>query len=145
MCVCSLQIIDEEDVALIARHDELAAKLVDSRIAAAEAAIQAAFYRRKLAELKSTMRNEDAESTPDRRRVETEITECEQTISRFEREIRMRQIIESQNFIMENVVDDVRNKYVLRRLSFWQQTLNYTLYLIFICNAFITGLGLTGK
>ena len=35
----------------------------------------------------------------------------------------------------------IRRSQVLKRASFWQQTINYIFYIVFVLNAFITGLG----
>ena len=134
-CVCGTQVIDEDDVALIDRYEQLSAEMVDSIIAKSEAAIQIEFHREKLVTLKST---ESASN-----RLDAEIDKCEQAIVNYEREIRMNQVVEKQYDIISDAVDDLRKKYVLRKVSFWQHTLNYMLYLIFIFNAFITGLGVS--
>ncbi len=41
--------------------------------------------------------------------------------------------------------DSVRRNRVLKLASFWQQMINYVFYVVFILNAFITGLGIAGK
>ena len=41
--------------------------------------------------------------------------------------------------------DSVRRNRVLKLASFWQQMINYVFYIVFILNAFITGIGIAGK
>ena len=41
--------------------------------------------------------------------------------------------------------DSVRMNRVLKLASFWQQMINYVFYIVFILNAFITGIGIGGK
>lgn len=41
--------------------------------------------------------------------------------------------------------DSVRRNRVLKLASFWQQMINYVFYVVFILNAFITGLGIAEK
>ena len=41
--------------------------------------------------------------------------------------------------------DSVRMNRVLKLASFWQQMINYVFYIVFILNAFITGIGIAGK
>ena len=41
--------------------------------------------------------------------------------------------------------DSVRRNRVLKLASFWQQMINYVFYVVFILNAFITGLGIAER
>ena len=41
--------------------------------------------------------------------------------------------------------DSVRRNRVLKLASFWQQVINYVFYVVFILNAFITGLGIAER
>ncbi|KAK2181452.1 hypothetical protein NP493_397g01010 [Ridgeia piscesae] len=40
--------------------------------------------------------------------------------------------------------DNSLEQHVLKKVSFWQNVINYLLYIVFVCNIFVTGLGVTG-
>ena len=69
--------------------------------------------------------------------IETEIVKCETTIRRLD-------VLRRQDKLLSGYVDEAEADSVLKKVSFWQNVINYLLYTVFICNAFITGLGVTG-
>ncbi|KAI0235232.1 hypothetical protein LSAT2_014290 [Lamellibrachia satsuma] len=69
--------------------------------------------------------------------IEAEIVKCEATIRRLD-------VLRRQDKLLSGYVDDAQMANVLKKVSFWQNVINYLLYTVFICNAFITGLGVTG-
>ena len=69
--------------------------------------------------------------------IETGIVKCETTIRRLD-------VLRRQDKLLSGYVDEAEADIVLKKVSFWQNVINYLLYTVFICNAFITGLGVTG-
>ena len=69
--------------------------------------------------------------------IEAEIVKCEATIRRLD-------VLRRQDKLLSGYDDDAQMSNVLKKVSFWQNVINYLLYTVFICNAFITGLGVTG-
>ena len=69
--------------------------------------------------------------------IKTSMAKCEASIRRVD-------VLRSQEKVLASYVDDALAEAVLKKVSFWQNVINYLLYIVFICNAFITGLGVTG-
>ena len=72
------------------------------------------------------------------------IGEIEEKIVKCEAIIRHLKIVRRQKDLLGDHVDETKANNVLKKVQFWQNVINYLLYLVFICNAFITGLGVTG-
>ena len=69
--------------------------------------------------------------------IEAGIVKCDTTIRRLD-------VLRGQDKLLSGYVDEAEADSVLKKVSFWQNVINYLLYTVFICNAFITGLGVTG-
>ena len=69
--------------------------------------------------------------------IKSSMAKCEAIIRRVD-------VLRSQEKVLASYVDDALAETVLKKVSFWQNVINYLLYMVFICNAFITGLGVTG-
>ena len=54
-------------------------------------------------------------------------------------------VLRRQVTLLSGAADDAQSDYILKKVSFWQNVINYLLYIVFICNAFITGMGVTGS
>ena len=63
----------------------------------------------------------------------------------FEDAQRKRAVSIAKGDILMQRSDSVRRNRVLKLASFWQQMINYVFYIVFILNAFITGIGIAGK
>ena len=69
--------------------------------------------------------------------IEAEIAKCEATIRRAD-------VLRRQHEFLSTHVVGTHDEDVLKKVSFWQNIINYLLYAVFTCNAFITGLGVSG-
>ena len=72
------------------------------------------------------------------------IREIEEKIVKCEAIIRHVKVVRRQKDLLGDHVDERKASNVLKKVQFWQNVINYLLYVVFICNAFITGLGVTG-
>ena len=68
--------------------------------------------------------------------IEAMIAKCEATIRRAN-------VLRRQHELLTTYVDGTQNEEMLKNVSFWQNIINYLLYAVFTCNAFITGLGVS--
>ena len=66
--------------------------------------------------------------------IQKEILECKATRRRFH-------ILGRQVNLLSEAADNVQLKGIQKRVACWQHVINYLLYTIFVCNAFITGMG----
>ena len=69
--------------------------------------------------------------------IEADIAKCEATIKRA-------LVLRRQHEFLSTYVDGTHDEEILKKVSFWQNVINYLLYAVFTCNAFITGLGVSG-
>ena len=81
--------------------------------------------------------NDSEESHKRLLNIEARIVKCEATIRRLD-------VLRLQDKLLSGYVDEAEADRVLKKVSFWHNVINYLLYTVFICNAFITGLGVTG-
>ena len=86
------------------------------------------------------------ESSQEKRFTESQnrISEIEEKIIKCEAIVRHLKVIRRQKDLLGDHVDETKASNVLKKVQFWQNVINYLLYVVFICNAFITGLGVTG-
>ena len=66
--------------------------------------------------------------------INKEILECKATRRRFH-------ILGHQVNLLSEAADNVQLKCIQKRVVCWQNIINYLLYIVFVCNAFITGMG----
>ena len=83
--------------------------------------------------------NERDTSKPQTRlqKIELGIANCEATIRHLE-------VLQRQEKLVSGYADDIQMNNIMKKVTYWQSAINYLLYVVFICNAFITGLGMTG-
>ena len=70
--------------------------------------------------------------------IEQDVRECEETKQHL-------LALRRQVTLLSGAADEAQSDYILKKVSFWQHVINYLLYIVFICNAFIAGLGVTGR
>ena len=76
--------------------------------------------------------------------IQKQVLTIKSSMAKCEASIRRVDVLRSQEKVLASYVDDALAETVLKKVSFWQNVINYLLYMVFICNAFITGLGVTG-
>ena len=76
--------------------------------------------------------------------IQKQVLTIKSSMAKCEAIIRRVDVLRSQEKVLASYLDDALAETVLKKVSFWQNVINYLLYIVFICNAFITGLGVTG-
>ena len=64
--------------------------------------------------------------------IDAGLQQCGATMRRLD-------VLRRQNELLSGNVEEA----VLKRVTFWQNTINYLLYVVFACNAFIASFGMT--
>ena len=104
-----------------------------------------AHSKKKLAELKKSLKKPDADSTDIDHRIEqlnVELAKAKERKEKYESTLRKAAIVREQGIVLKEYATLIRKNRVLKQAAFWQHILNYIFYIIFILNAFITGFGL---
>ena len=135
----------EGEVEIMRRHDHLSAALMESNITSVEAHIQSDYLRRQLQRLHAEHGQTVQDLSTASGTVEVEIYECTQRIEQYAEKLRLNKVIHGQYDMVHDAAEDIRKNHALKRVSFWQHNMNYLLYFVFICNTFITGLGIVGS
>ena len=107
--------------------------LLKSELKSAKAEVELSYLHAELTKLEAAMAATDDEGDMTRAtvvRLRRRVEECEETR-------RATAMMHKENEILLSVVEEE----IMKRVTFWQNLLNYILYIVFICNAFITGLG----
>lgn len=80
--------------------------------------------------------------------LQTEIEQKRADISRLQRKLdrakndkRKKETFRLQGELLKDYVKMIRRSRIMKLVSFWQNIINYDLYVVFILNAFITGFG----
>ena len=87
----------------------------------------------------------DPEFNAKHQRLRQKLEELENKKDIFEDAQRKLAVSIAKGDILMQRSDSVRRNRVLKLASFWQQMINYVFYIVFILNAFITGIGIAGK
>ena len=88
---------------------------------------------------------ENTEKTKqEQRESEKRVAELNEGIAACDATIRRVEILRRQDKLLAGYDDNSLEQHVLKKVSFWQNVINYLLYIVFVCNIFITGLGVTG-
>ena len=101
-----------------------------------EAAVKEAVSSDVTGHLEKT-KQEQSESGKSLAELEKGIAGCDATINQVD-------VLRRQDQLMVEYHENKLEQYVLKKVSFWQNIINYLLYTVFVCNVFITGLGVTG-
>ena len=86
----------------------------------------------------------EAQKTKDPKETAKRIQETKAKTLECEEALQQVSVLRRQNELLCRYVGDSDANNILKRVQYWQNFINYLLYIVFICNAFITGLGVSG-
>ena len=139
---------------LYEKHEMLSMRLMDAEMENIEAEIQ--LERLKIQLEKETKRRHRPEAIEENASIDTvdgpeshesdfRVLNIEQNVEKCEASKRRLLVLRRQVALLSGAADDAQSDFILKKVSFWQHVINYLLYIVFICNAFITGMGVTGS
>ena len=88
--------------------------------------------------------NEETQKKKDPKETAKRIHEMKARTLKCDETLQQVSVLRRQNELLCRYIGDSDADNILKRVQFWQNFINYLLYIVFICNAFITGLGVSG-
>lgn len=140
-CVCvSYRVPDVEDE-VSRRYDNVLMDLIDTEMQAAWADTESESLTAAIADMRAQL----SQTKTSNEEVEQRIKKAKAEKQKHERKRRERKTLRTMEDVLSDRLHDLRMESLLKRLSFWQSVLNFVLYAVFLCNAFVTGLGVAGN
>ena len=136
-CVCvSYRMADFEDE-VSRRYDFVLRELIDAELQAARADTESESLAASIAQMRAQLGKRDSDNDELKARIKKAKAEKQ----KHEMKRRDRKTLTTMEDLLADRLHDLRMESLLKRLSFWQSVLNFVLYAVFLCNAFVTGLG----
>ena len=150
-CCITARIFPDYDYAIIDAYEEWRLHYTEKELGAAVAELEIKHLmgtiedaRGKLGILEQHKTEYDIEEFQKRfDEIQTKTEEAAERKLQFEDVQQQAKISQARGDILWERANAVRKNQVLKRASFWQHTINYIFYVVFVLNVFITGLGIT--
>ena len=152
-CFCSREVHPAYEYDILDRYDLFCELMVKGEVAVVRPQQELLSLQRSISRAKTDISlyeaqlndpGEDKQDVKDKlQAVEQRLEEYRQRGKGLDKHIQDEKVVQKQGRILYKYADAIRKNRVLKMISFWQHCINYTLYVVFLINAFIAGFGMT--
>lgn len=152
--ICTTRILSNFEYGVLEKHEADIQRLIHAEVSSVEIGEELQYLTKAVQDAKAEQARlevlaEDPKADKEGisaklRALSDELAEAQKRKQDYEAKMKDTRILKGQCQAVQRYADAIVKNQVLKNVAFWQHGINYLLYVVFILNAFITGLGISG-